>query len=295
MTVSDLCVLADIRDDIVEFIELTSLNNKTQQYESKKIKLETILSDYSHPDNILLKKNDIIIAQENKELTKIKTIYIEGYVTYPGVYSIHQNETVKSIIERAGGLLDNASTNGVKLYRKGVFQNQQRGYSLYIENEQKRLLFQTDDMRDGSSIEQLDILKDQAKGRLVVKNFSTLEQTILKDNDKLVIPEQIESIVVVGGVQNSSGFMFIPNKNLSYYIELAGGRTEYTKRKDVYVFKVNGAIEKNPKKVERGDIIYLPEYVRENKNIWSKFVESVNTTVSLTASILTTVYLITNL
>ena len=55
---------------------------------------------------------------EDKKIEEIKKAEIKGKVKNPGVYEIKDNERVIDLIEKAGGLIDNANTNVINLSKK---------------------------------------------------------------------------------------------------------------------------------------------------------------------------------
>jgi protein involved in polysaccharide export with SLBB domain len=90
---------------------------------------------------------------------------------------------------------------------------------------------------------------------------------------------------LVGGVQNSTAFIYQPNKNAQYYIDLAGGFTEFAENDNVYILKANGVVSKELSIISLGDSIYVPERVKENVDYWGMFLATIQvfSTVANTA------------
>ena len=69
-------------------------------------------------DDILLRKNDVLVISANRDLFDPGTLTINGYVRDPGVFTFSENTTVEDLILRAGGLLEGASLSRVDVARR---------------------------------------------------------------------------------------------------------------------------------------------------------------------------------
>ena len=234
--------------------------------------------------DIKLKNNDHIFIRYNSEDVKLKRVTLTGEVKYPGVYMARESETIADILERAGGFTKEAFLEGSIFKRKNVKQAQTLGQSRILEEEKKRLIF--DQRRIGavnqdnqfvyqSAIRFLEDKIEDSKGRIIINlaPYNTFENSkenvTLEDGDTIDIPVIPDTVQVVGGVQNPTAIIYAPNKKSGYYIDKAGNYTEFASKKDFYIFKSNGSIVSNSTKVERGDIIYVPETIRVYRN-WGK-------------------------
>jgi hypothetical protein len=126
----------------------------------------------------------------------------------------------------------------------------------------------------------------EAKGRMVVhldepaKMKNTPGDIMLEEGDLLIVPTNPQTVQVVGAVLNQSSFVYNPKKDVSYYIEQAGGFGETADEKRVYVLKCDGSAGK-PKggmlwdpdssrwasgssaAIEAGDTILVPDKLEE--------------------------------
>ncbi len=71
-------------------------------------------------EDILLKKNDVLIISGIYELQDRGVLTINGMVANPGTFVFTDNTTIEDLILRAGGLLDGASTARVDIARRVV-------------------------------------------------------------------------------------------------------------------------------------------------------------------------------
>lgn len=69
-------------------------------------------------EDILLKKNDVLIISDTREVEQRGNFTISGYVQSPGQYEYAANTTVEDLILLAGGLADGASTARVDVARR---------------------------------------------------------------------------------------------------------------------------------------------------------------------------------
>ena len=162
---------------------------------------------------------------------------------------------------------------------------------IVLEEEKKRMIFDQSRITslppEGQIIfrNALNFLQekiDKSKGRVILtlkklKDFRDSKEDILIENkDTLHIPEVPSTIQVVGGVQHPTSVVFVPWKNLNYYIDQCGSFTEFADKSRIYVLKANGSINLKPGKVERGDTIYVAEKINIPTD-WLKVFTDVST------------------
>jgi protein involved in polysaccharide export with SLBB domain len=95
------------------------------------INIDLLLSG-QEDQNIYLQNNDILIVRENSRFTEPKYVTISGEVNIPGKYTIQKKEeTLESIINRAGGFAINAFDNGLHMYRDSA-QVVLKGYDIIV-------------------------------------------------------------------------------------------------------------------------------------------------------------------
>ena len=92
-------------------------------------------------------------------------------------------------------------------------------------------------------------------------------------NDLITIPQALDYIEVIGGVYNPGRYPFDEKLNLNKYVDLAGGYTKKAKYVK-YIVKSNSGYRlkyNNKIKIEKGDIIFIPERIERSN--WDKFKE----------------------
>ncbi len=296
--IADLVKMAKLNPSAADYGELIKYN-KSGKDKIIAFNLNTILSNQNSSSNLTLEPNDTIFIPENPDKKEIKTITISGEVNFPGTYIIGKNESIENIIKRAGGLTSYAFLKGLELNRESIKKQEVSGQQFFLEEEQKRNLFNKNSDNDSllnidSTIDFISKQEEKAKGRIVIdfKNKNILSETTLENKDEIIIPKQSTIIPVIGGVQTARGVYFKKNKRPRYYINRVGGRNQFALKRTVYVFKANGIIKKNPSKIEQGDTIYIPQEIKED---WAERASSWQTTISIISNTLSSIILLQSL
>ena len=192
-----------------------------------------------------------------------------------------KNETISSIIKRAGGLTSLAYPDGASLKR------------IYI-----------DPVKDKKVDTIIDYSVNQARINdfvgIDLKNIlekpGSIQDLYLQEGDIILIPKQLQTISIKGQVFSPVTTAYVSNKSFKFYISSAGGFTPKANRKRSYVKYANGKTVSTKKflflniypKLKPGSEIFIPD----NPNNTPL---SITELVSVTSSILTLYLLITKL
>ncbi len=63
---------------------------------------------------------------------------------------------------------------------------------------------------------------------------------VLQENDRIIVPEYVNTVQVMGEVMFPNAVVYTPGKSLRYYINAAGGFTQSAKKSKAYVIYMNG-------------------------------------------------------
>mgnify|MGYP001185394216 CR=1 FL=1 len=215
-----------------------------------------------------------------------KTIRIDGEVHFPGTYPISENDTIKQLIERAGGLKESAFLPGANFTRQSLRITQLQRLSQAKADLERKIALSTQNTglgQESSSSASLsmltelldaDIVDESLLGRLVIDLESIMnnkDDLILKDKDILFIPQIRQSILVLGEVFVPNSHVFDEQKTIKDYISLSGGTNTYADIENIYTIKANGRIvsstdissgsgffRANRDQLEPGDTIVVP-------------------------------------
>ena len=232
-----------------------------------KVNLADIYNGNGEKD-IPLQNLDRIVIHANLNYFEKDNIYISGEVNIPGAYPlISDNETLQSVLNRAGNLTVKALKNGISIYRdKKYFE---------VTAAQNAILLDAKDARD-------------ARVRVAWQN----ESIALMPGDSVVVKESTGTVNVSGQVYNPGLIEFRRGKSLRHYINSAGGITEMGNRKSIIVVYANGVVSPNKwysrPRVEDGATIIVNEKAPEEPFDVTQF--ATNWT-SIVASMITAVVL----
>lgn len=168
-----------------------------------------------------------------------------------------------------------SSNNNIILYRKSAAKRQKEMYNKVLDNLEQKMLNYSPISVEEAQIhkEEIKFLKDFIEkarnyipnGLLTIYNkkgeLSNPEMIILEDEDILFVPKISNFVSTFGYVANPSFIPYEASMTVKNYIELSGGLLDKANKDEIYIRKVNGAMEKislsyKPKPGE--EIIVMP-------------------------------------
>ena len=122
-------------------------------------------------------------------------------------------------------------------------------------------------------------------------------RTELDDGDKVTIPYYNGQVYVYGEVQNNGASKYVPNKDISYYIDSVGGFSRYADETQIFVVNPDGSsrslnirrgllsTNNDEIRIYPGSVIFVPKqlsYVSgtEIASIWGPIVSSFAVTLT---------------
>lgn len=254
-------------------------------------------------ENILLQDEDRIFVRKAPDQQRERIVSITGEVNFPGRYVVRKGEKLSSLIERAGGFTDKAYLKAAVFTRESVKELQQKNLNESIDRLEQQMLSQSAasietavtpeaaKQQEASAAMQKAIIAKmraaKAQGRMVIR-FDALDKfkgsvydIETEEGDSIHIPEQPNSVQVIGSVYNPTAFVFEPERTISGYINKAGGTTRYAENSDIFVLKVDGSTAARRQSgmlfmsssLDPGDTIVVPEkteriaWLREIKDL----------------------------
>lgn len=253
--------------------------------------------NFNNIDDYDVKRGDSLFIREYK----FNTVTIEGAVKNPGKYLLPLGTKLSELIISAGGYEESA-------YPFGGYLNNQRSLEIN-ENSKDRLYneFLNAIVRNASMIsgaqESLGLVLKQLKeaeatGRIIaefdldVLKASPEKDTILEDNDEIVIPLITQQVFVQGDVSNPGAIRYRPNESLDFYINGSGGLLETADNNNIFVIHPNGESQNLSKQnfnflnanntnqiIYPGSIIFVPKSFDPNTteiaSIWAPIISSI--------------------
>lgn len=207
--------------------------------------------------SISLQSRDRLLIKSIPEFARAKTIELNGEVRYPGQYTIRNGETLRDVIQRAGGLTENAFPEGAVFTREKLRQLEAQRLQEAEERLQGDLLgvqLEGDDI-GGQGAERTqqveDLLEDVQSARPVGRMVINLAAVVgsdeyqpirLQDGDRLTIPIIPQSVSVFGEVQFPTSHLHTKGLTVDDYLERSGGPTRQADEDRVYVVKADGSV-----------------------------------------------------
>ncbi len=217
--------------------------------------------------NVPLQSGDIVTIFSQREMAvpqdrRTRFVKIDGEVRAPGVYGISPRDTLRSVVERAGGLTSNAYLYGSQLTRVSVQQQQQKSLDDFVALVTAQLQQATAAAVNGNpdqaasikarSAEQQQVLKSflniSASGRIVLEvpptseSIDDIPEISLEDGDRFTVPHRPAIVTVIGSVYNQGSFLYRPQQKMVRYVNLAGSATPIADKRRMYVIRADGAV-----------------------------------------------------
>ena len=176
-----------------------------------------------------------------------RAVNIEGAVLKPGRYLMSDDESLDDLIEKSGGFTKNAYPFGAVYENQNAFMinamAKDKLYQEFIDNiitvSQKNPM--GSDLT--SMVELTENLKDSMPNGRVVIDFldeNATESLVLKDGDRITIPEKSDHIYIYGEVNYEGALKFDDSEDLNFYINKSGGLKENADEKGIFVLHPNG-------------------------------------------------------
>ncbi len=214
--------------------------------------------NYNEAEDFSLEINDQIFVYEAPNYYKNYNFSIKGEINKPGTYPIEGKITLSEAINMAGGITEKGSINSVS-----VLKNLKRFNA------------------DGEEINESELVGN------IGPDFEI-------DHQNLITIFPITNVVRVSGNIYNPGLVAHNGSNMSVAtaIELAGGYKPYSLKKNSYVIRANGEIEKvdlfrgRAKRVFPGDSIFVPLNPDPQDFNISMFIAELSSTLANLAAIL---------
>ena len=227
-----------------------------------------------------LQEEDRLNIRRLPDWSPEETIELSGEIRFPGKYTIRRGETLSQILQRAGGLTNEAYPEGAVFTRKDLqVLESQRLQELKQQLESDIAAANIEQQDDKGKVDVKDaeqLLKNiegvRPLGRMVIDLpllVSKPEQQDVRilNGDKLHVPRYKQSVTVVGEVQFPTSHLYEAKLDVQDYIERSGGTNLKADKARVYVVKANGRVflpqksgwfSRDMTSVEPGDTVVVP-------------------------------------
>ena len=260
-------------------------------------------------DNQKLQIGDVVTIFSRKDLAlpmdkHVFFIRIGGEVGAPGVYRVKPGDTLRDLIQQAGGLTSHSYVYGTFLTRLSAKQLQVEQLNLSIMRMKRDLISRYANSPQNTSqmdaqgkatvnyqltveqnlIDQLAAI--QPTGRVILdlktkaQSLNDLPAFPLEDGDSINIPARMSTVQIVGAVYNENAFRYEAHKTIAQYLMEAGGTTREADTSHIYLLRADGTTINNHTSnrtwrgsfekitLSPGDAIVVPLHTKTPSNFW---------------------------
>lgn len=227
-----------------------------------------------------LKPYDVVTIRRSPGYSTQEFVSIDGQVSFTGPYVLEEkNERISSIVQRAGGITENAYIRGASLIRKmTATEIQKRDEAIEMarrtagnDSIDVKLLNLSDSYNVGIELDK------------ALKNPGSQYDVVLRDGDRIYIPEMATTVSISGEVMQPNTVTYVEGRKVKDYINSAGGYTDRANKKHAYVVYMNGNIKKATRrtKLEPGCQILVPTKAVKQHSSVAEIMGYINSFASL--------------
>ena len=256
------------------------INGERRELHHVVIDLKAVFAGVGDAD-LGLRPYDRLLIRRIKNWRRDEVVQVSGEAAFPGSYPIEEGERLSDLIERFGGFLEDAYLPAAVFRRREIKElqaEQLQRMSDQLDADLARL--SVTDLRGMSGFEMSrrqaalesgarlseELRNTVATGRMVInlgladELRGTDQDLVLADGDVLHVPKKPDFVMVMGQVNNQTGFQFERRKHAGHFIKLAGGMTTFGDRGKTYVVKADGSVKMGARtRIDPGDVIVVPE------------------------------------
>lgn len=244
----------------IQRVNLQDLSSKLIWLSPRKAILER-----DDASNLELQPGDIVTIFSQTDVSvpqaeRPRYVVIEGEVKRPGVYKLEPDERLHSILERAGGLTENAYVYGTRLTRESARVEQQRSLdqlAAEMELEIRQTAMAVAASASPGDVGQLQAAQQgivgqlrgsHASGRVAIpvnpsdKAVNDFPDMDMEDGDRMIIPHTPSTVSVVGNVYSPGSFIFESQNTAGAYLEMAGKGKPHSDLHHAFVLRANGVV-----------------------------------------------------
>ena len=208
----------------------------------------------------LLEPYDVVHVRRSPGFKTPRNFTITGEVVYEGAQTMTtKNMRLSDAIKLAGGLTDQAYPKNARLERV-MNDDEIARRNFLIEQVRKQAGVRGS---DSVAVNQLALANTYPVGIYLDKalaNPGCEEDIVLREGDRIVVPEYISTVKVSGNVMYPNTISYKPGKSYRWYVNQAGGFGNHAKKRKTWIIYPNGTMAQvgHGAKVEPGCEIVVP-------------------------------------
>lgn len=227
----------------------------------------------------VLEPYDEVYVRKSPGSTKQQNVYVLGEVMFAGTYALPAiNTRLSDIVRAAGGPNSVAYIQGARLERKVNESERKRmedALKMARDQQQQNMLEMAARSQNSGAINQvMQQNRNAALEKFQIPDYYSVgieldkalahpgsdADIVLREGDRLTIPLYNGTVKINGAVMYPNSVGFVEGKNVSYYIDQAGGFASNAKKRNTYILYMNGTVAKvgHNAKVRPGCEIIVP-------------------------------------
>jgi len=245
---------------IIQRVNPVDLSSKLIWMSPRKAILE-----HDEASNLELQAGDIVTIFSQRDISvpqasQSQYVIVEGEVMRPGVYKLETNETLRSVLQRAGGLSPNSYVYGTQLTRESARIKEQKSLDELVRTMDVQIRQSAISIAASSQsgelpqllaaqqaiLTQLHTVRATGRVALPVKpsdhDLTAFPDIAMEDNDRLTIPRVPSTVSVVGNVYNPGSFIFQTRNSAGSYLDMAGKGKPQSDLHHAFVLRANGVV-----------------------------------------------------
>ncbi|HEX6704351.1 MAG TPA: SLBB domain-containing protein [Albitalea sp.] len=219
--------------------------------------------------NIELLPGDVVTVYSQKDMRvpvarQTRLVSLEGEVAAPGIYQLLAGETLKSLIDRAGGFTPQAYGYGLEFSREETRLRQRENLNAALTRLQALSATQSAreaaNRRDETSADRSAAVSNaatqaqlarlaqlQPNGRIALelapdsRTLDALPEVPLEHGDRVIVPSRPGFVTVAGAVVNNNAFLWKPGRTAGDYVRLAG-LDEAADTSAMFILRADGTV-----------------------------------------------------
>jgi protein involved in polysaccharide export with SLBB domain len=264
--------------------------------------LGKVVIDGDETENLPLEPGDVVTIFSTADVKlpqnlQSRYVRLEGEFPSAGVYSVRPGETLRQLVQRAGGLTPQAYLFGSQFTRASARLEQRQRLDDLANSLERQAASSAANIR-GSVLspeeaaaanseitgqrELVEKLRQvRATGRIVLDldprdpRPEKLPDLPLEDGDVFTVPSKPSFINVIGSVYNGTSFVFSDNKRVGDYLREAGGPTRTGDSHRTFLIRADGSVASKSRSIgpltqkfedlrlNPGDTIVVPEQINK--------------------------------
>lgn len=204
----------------------------------------------------IFSQNDISVPQADRS----QYVIVEGEVMRPGIYKLEGNETLRSLLQRAGGLTPDAYVYGTQFTRESARIDQQKSIDELARTMDVQIRQSATSIAASANPGDLNqivaaqqaivnqLRNTRASGRVALavkprdRSVNDFPNLLLEDRDRFMIPHTPSTVSVTGDVYNPGSFIFESRNTAGAYLQVAGKGKPNSDLKHSFVLRANGFV-----------------------------------------------------